>query len=163
MGGPGIGILTALEPEVVEVLVRDAISDAGNSFDDELRAFRDQHGLPYGYTVQRAAVDREPDELQRLQTELQVPIRTEAVVMAFVSDERCRMPLASLAQAIASVLQGWVDVDGDISRPYGPEPIADLFGYLNRTGRCQVIDGSLYLDAAAMLAWLRHPAFHVIK
>jgi len=163
VGGPGIGIVTALEPDTVESLVLAATSGEGFVLDIEPRAFRDQYGLPYGYTIQPPEVEREPDEVQRLAVELGMPVVTEAGVMAFVSDQRCRAPLARLAQCIAAAAHGWVDVDGDISRPYGRPPILDLADHLNEAGRCRVIDGSYYLDAAAMKAWLHHPAFHVIK
>lgn len=163
VGGPGIAIITALEPDTVEQLVLAAVSEQGFTLEDRPRALRDRHGLPYGYAIQPAQSQREPDEIQRLATELGIPIVTEAVVWAFVSDLRCRAPLARLAQRIARASQGWVDVDGDISQPYGRAPILGLAEQLNEAGCCHVIDESYYLDASAMETWLRHPMFHVIK
>lgn len=155
--------MTALEPGAVEDLVLVALGEEGFDLDGEPRSYRDRLGLPYGYAIQPAEAELEPEPLRRVEATIGLPIVTEAVVMAYVADMRCRAPLARLALRIATATGGWVDVDGDISRPYGREPISGLPDYLNRGGRCAVIDGSYYLDPAAMLAWLRHPRFHVIK
>jgi hypothetical protein len=155
--------VTALEPAAVEDLVLVALGEDGFVPDGEPRSYRDRLGLPYGYAIQPGEAELEPEPLRRVEATIGLPIVTEAVVMAHVADMRCRAPLGRLALRIATATGGWVDVDGDISRPYGREPISGLADYLNRGGRCAVIDGSYYLDPAAMLAWLRHPRFHVIK
>jgi hypothetical protein len=163
VGGPGIGVVTALGPGAVEDLVLVAMGEEGFVPDGEPRSYRDRLGLPYGYAIQPGEAELEPEQLQRVKAAIGLSIVTEAVVMAYVADVRCRAPLARLALRIATATGGWVDVDGDISRPYGREPITGLTDYLNRGSRCTVIDGSYYLDPAAMLAWLRHPRFHVIQ
>ncbi|MEV0268033.1 hypothetical protein AB0H43_04585 [Hamadaea sp. NPDC050747] len=67
------------------------------------------------------------------------------------------------ALRIAEATDGWVDVDGDIARPYGRAPIIGLDDYFNQHGRCVFVDGGYFLDPAAMAAWLRHPDFSVVK
>jgi hypothetical protein len=57
--------------------------------------------------------------IRRIESATGEPLRYETVLIAFTSDLRSRRRLARLALAVATATNGWVDVDGDISRPYG--------------------------------------------
>ncbi|MFI5487941.1 hypothetical protein [Micromonospora echinaurantiaca] len=39
----------------------------------------------------------------------------------------------------------------------------DLLDVLGDAGRCVRAGDAVYLDAAAMAAWIAHPDFHVVK
>jgi hypothetical protein len=158
-----MGVLTGLEPDLLEAATLGAFAHAGYAPDPEPRSFHDEDGLPYGYLVQSVTVEHEPETIQRLEVAVGRPLRNEAVVMAFTGDPRSRVRLAQLALRLATATHGWVDVDGDISRPYGRPEIPGLPNALGRSGRCLVIDSCYFLDVSAMEAWLRHPRFHVIK
>ncbi|MEN3614349.1 hypothetical protein [Plantactinospora sp. ZYX-F-223] len=114
-------------------------------------------GLPYEYDVQAPDFEVGVDELQLVARAAGAIMRCDIVLHILVSDRAGRPALARIAERVAWRTNGWVFVE------CGTPPSADLVGYLENAGRCVRVDDAVYLDAAAMTAWIAHPGFHVVK
>ncbi|MFG3702489.1 hypothetical protein ACGF5C_32130 [Micromonospora sp. NPDC047620] len=84
-------------------------------------------------------------------------VRRDIVLHDFVSDLAARPALARIAQRLARRTKGLVLVEFP-----GP-PSVDLLRRLSDAGQCVWAGDAVYLDAAAMGAWIAHPDFYVVK
>jgi hypothetical protein len=114
-------------------------------------------GLPYGYDIQAPDIEVDVDELQLIAQAADAVMRCDILLHILVSDVAGRTALARIAERVARRTNGWVFVEFDTP------PSADLVEYLENAGRCVRVDDAVYLDAAAMAAWIAHPDFHVVK
>lgn len=114
-------------------------------------------GLPYGYDCQSPDLEVDVGMLELIARAAGAVMRCDIVLHIFVSDLAGRPALARIAQRVARRTNGWVFVEFHIP------PLADLLEYLGSAGRCICVGDAVYLDAAAMTAWIARPDFHVIK
>ncbi|MFG2107366.1 hypothetical protein [Micromonospora chersina] len=114
-------------------------------------------GLPYGYHILPPDAETEPEELRLVERASGVTMRCDVALHIFVSTLAGRPALARMAQRVARRTDGWVFVE------FHDPPTAELLRRLGDAGRCVQVGDAVYLDAAAMGAWIVHPDFHVIK
>ncbi|MEU9510426.1 hypothetical protein AB0D32_29570 [Micromonospora sp. NPDC048170] len=114
-------------------------------------------GLPYGFDFQAPDYEVDVDELELIAQAAGRVMRCDIVLHILVSDLAGRPALARVAERVARRTDGWVFVE------FNTPPSVDLLEYLTSAGRCVRVDDAVYLDAAAMTAWIAHPHFHVVK
>ncbi|MEU4645729.1 hypothetical protein [Micromonospora sp. NPDC023814] len=158
MGGTALGILSPHPAERVEpILVEELLAEGLKRNQRDPSYWHCADGLPYGYDVQAPDVETDPEELQLVERAAGLTMRCEVLLHIFVSDLAGRPALARMAQRVAERSAGWVFVE------FSGPPAADLLDLLDSAGRCVRAGDAVYLDAAAMAAWIAHPEFHVVK
>jgi len=163
MGGTALSVFSpsageSVESVVVEAMIAEGLTrhEGGGSF--LLQGWFSDDGLPYGYSLETPDFEGDSDERARLEQVAGVTMRCQVQLHIFVSDVAGRAALARGAQQVARHSEGWVFVE--FARP----PSAELVNDLLRAGCGVRLDhDAIYLDAAAMTAWIAHPDFHVIK
>lgn len=159
MGGTSVSILSPYTVERVQPIVSEAMDAEGlTRYEPGSEDWYSARGLPYGYDVQPPDTEIDPEELRYVEWLTGLSIRSEILVHIFVSDLVGRPVLARVAQRVAERAEGRVYVGF-----YGP-PSEDLLDHLAAAGQCvQIDDDAVYLDAAAMAAWIAHPDFEVVR
>jgi len=158
MGGTALGILSPYDDDLVEPIVKAELIAGGlTQYGPDPSYWYSVDDLPYGYDVEGPDVTLEPEEWRLVELAAGITVRCEVVLHIFVSDQVGRPLLARLAQRVALRIDGWVYVE------FSDAPSPDLLDRLTQAGRCIRAAESVYLDAAAMAAWIAHPSFHVLK
>ena len=158
MGGTALSILSPYAPERVGPIVVGAmISEGLAPHEADPTSWYSAAGLPYGYSIDEAGFETDPEELQLVERAAGVTMRCDIGLHIFVSDVTGRPALGRMAQRVARQTDGWVFVE------FHTPPTADLLDHLSNAGRCIRVSDAVYLDAAATLAWNAHPDFHVVK
>lgn len=158
MGGTALSVLTPYIGERVEpILVEEMTAEGLTRYEPDPSFWYSADGLPYGYDIQRPDSEIDPEELQLVERTTGVMMRCDILLHIFVSDLAGRPALARMAQHVARRTEGWVCVEF-----YDP-PSLELLDHLVGAGRCIRVDDAVYLDAAAMAAWIAHPDFHVVR
>lgn len=163
MGGTALSILSPCTAEragsiTVEAMIAEGLTKGEDRGTDLSGGWYSADGLPYHYSVETPDFETEPEDLQRLERATGVKMLCQIQLHIFVSDLVGRPALARMAEEVARRSEGWVLVE--FVRP----PAAALIDSLLHAGRAvRLDDHALYLDAAAMAAWIVHPDFHVIK
>lgn len=153
-----MSVLSPRTAEYVEpVLLEEFAAEGLVRFAPDVSYWRSAEGLAYEYDIQAPDVETEPEDLELVATASGSAMRRDVVLHAVVSAVAGRPALARLAQRVAQRADGWVFVE------FRSPPADHLFEYLAGAGRCIRVDDVVYLDAAAMAAWVSHPDFHVVK
>ncbi|MGX6602972.1 hypothetical protein ACWKSP_12660 [Micromonosporaceae bacterium Da 78-11] len=158
MGGTSLSVLSPHAAEGVEPIVaRQMAAEGLTRYEPDPSYWYSADGLPYGYDIQAPDAELEAEEIRHLELGAGTTIHCDIVLHIFVSDLAGRPALARVAQRVAHRTDGWVFVE------FHDPPTADLLLRLNDAGRCIRAGGAVWLDAAAMTAWLTDANFHVIK
>ncbi|MET7804786.1 hypothetical protein [Micromonospora chersina] len=158
MGGTALSVLTPYAAERVEpILVEEMTAEGLIRYDPDPNDWYSADGLPYGYYLQSPDTETDPEELQLVERASGATMRCDIGLHIFVSNLAGRPALARMAQRVARRTDGWVFVE------FHDPPAAELLHRLADAGRCIPVGDAVYLDAAAMAAWIAHPDFHVVK
>ncbi|SCL31655.1 hypothetical protein GA0074692_3154 [Micromonospora pallida] len=133
------------------------VSEGLTRYEPDPRYWHSADGLPYGYDIQPAEAETDPEELQLVERAAGTTMRCDIGLHIFVSDLAGRPALARMAQQVTQRTDGWVFVE------FHDPPTATLLRRLDDAGRCIRVGDAVYLDAAAMAAWIARPDFHVVK
>ncbi|WP_433310406.1 hypothetical protein [Micromonospora chersina] len=153
-----MSVLTPYPAERVEpILVEEMSAEGLIRYEPDPTDWHSPDGLPYGYHLQSPDAETDPEELRLVERASGRPMRCDIGLHIFVSNLAGRPALARVAQRVARRTEGWVFVEF-----HGP-PAAELLHRLAAAGRCIPFGDAVYLDEAAMAAWIAHPDFHVIK
>ncbi|WP_433262061.1 hypothetical protein ACQPWR_21785 [Micromonospora vinacea] len=158
MGGTALSVLSPCTAECVEpALLEEMAAEGLIRYEPDPDYWLSAEGQPYGYDFQAPDFEVGVDELELLAQVAGGVMRCDIVLHILVSDVAGRLALARIAERVARRTDGWVFVE------FRSPPSADLLEYLASAGRCVRVDDAVYLDAAAMIAWIAHPEFHVVK
>lgn len=151
-------MLSPYAAERVEPVLREEMAAEGLvRYEADPDYWMSAGGLPYGYDCQAPDLEVGVNELELAAQAAGGVMRCDIVLHIFVSDPAGRPALARIAERVARRTDGWVFVE------FRTPPSAGVLEYLTRAGRCVPVDDAVYLDAAAMAAWIAHPDFHVVK
>jgi len=151
-------VLSPCTAECVEpVLLEEMAAEGLVRYEPDPDYWYSADGLPYGYDIQAPDLEISVEERELIARVAGVIMRCDMGLHIFVSDVAGRPALARMAERVARRTNGWVFVE------FRTPPTADLLEYLSTAGRCVRVDDAVYLDAAAMTAWIAHPDFHVVK
>jgi hypothetical protein len=159
VAGPSFSVLTPRCAAQAELAVIEALVALGLTSRADSPDWYSPTDLPYGYNLQTPDQETEPDELDAIEAFAGRRMTCDICLHLFVSDRAGRPLLARIAAGVARRVDGWIFVD--LSGPATER----LAGHLATAGRCLPLfnRSALYLDAAAMDAWIQHPEFHVVK
>lgn len=153
-----MSVLSPRAAECVEpVLLEEMAAEGLVRYEPDPDYWLSAEGLPYGYDCQAPDFEVGVDELELIAQAAGGVMRCDIVLHILVSDLAGRPALARIAERVARRTDGWVFVE------FHTPPSAVLLEYLASAGRCVRVDDAVYLDAAAMTAWIAHPDFHVVK
>ncbi|TYC01235.1 hypothetical protein FXF53_12190 [Micromonospora sp. WP24] len=142
-----------VEPALIQTMVAEGLA----RYEPDPSCWYSVDGLPYGYDIQAPGFETDPEELDLVERAAGATMACAIGLHIFVSDVAGRPTLARTAQQAAQRTDGWVFVE------FHHPPSPGLLKYLDDAGRCLRLDDAVYLDAAAMTAWITHPDFHVVK
>ncbi|GIH02265.1 hypothetical protein Rhe02_03320 [Rhizocola hellebori] len=142
---------------VAPIVLEEMASEGLVRYEPDPGYWQSADGLPYGYDIQSPDFEISVEELQFVAEAAGTVMCCDIVLHIFVSDLGGRPALARIAERVARRADGWVFID------FRAAPSAELLHYLASAGRCVRVDDAVYLDAAAMTAWIAHPDFHVVK
>lgn len=158
MGGTALSVLSPCTAEEAEpVLLEEMAAEGLIRYEPDPDYWYSADGLPYAYRCQAPDVDSGVEELELIAQAAGAVMRCDIVLQILVGAVAGRPALARVAQRVARRTNGWVLIE------FPAPPSADLIEYLERRGRCVRVDDAVYLDPAAMAAWLSHPDFCVVK